>query len=108
MEQQHFYPISEIHLFEQIVEGLEATVEENYPLYERVSQNPNILPIDVVLRAISMFNEHPQIVEMNGNQYKYWRDNGVTAEQENAITLLEKREKIGLKKNTEILGFLNA
>ncbi len=108
MEEQHFYSIKDFHLFEQIVEGLEATVEESYPHFEAVSRNPSVLPIGEVLRAISMFNEHPQIVEMNGNQYKFWRDSGISEEQEKQIVALEKREVIALARNTEILGFLNA
>jgi hypothetical protein len=108
VEQQHFYPISEIPLFEQIVKGLEITVEDNYPLFKEVSKNPSILPIDEVISAISMFNEHPQMVELSGNQYKYWRDSGVSPEQEKKIVDLENREKVVLVINSEILGFLNA
>ncbi len=108
MDEQNFYPISSLHLFEQLVSKLEETVNDSYPLFQRVANDPSILPVDEVLRAISVFNENPQMVELSRNQYKKWRADGVTEEQEKQISSFEDREEIALAKNTEILGFLNA
>ncbi len=86
----------------------ESVVEAHYPFYKEVSENPSLLSIMEVLESIRVFNEHINILEKTANQYKYWRDNGVTVEEEKAIIALENREQVALKKNSEILGFLNA
>lgn len=108
MEQQHFYPFSEFHLFEQIVSGLEDTMEENYPIFEEVSQRPHVLDIHDVLRAVRMFNEHYEIEELNANQFRYWREKGVTDKQEKMIADLEKCIATAMVTNKKILSFLNA
>jgi len=108
MEEQNFYPISELPLFEQLVSKLEDVVKDSYPLFLKVSKNPSVIPDDEIERSISKFQQNQYIVDMSRNQYNKWRSDGITEEQENQLLSLESRENAALKKNTEILGFLNA
>ncbi len=107
MEEQNFYPISELPLFEQLVSKLEDIVKDSYPLFLKVSKNPSIIPDAEIERSISKFHQNQYIVDMSRNQYNKWRADGITEEQEKQLLSLESRENAALKKNTEILGFLN-
>jgi hypothetical protein len=92
-EEQRWYPIDKLPMFESMVtEGLDYTLEQ-YALFAEAREKPHVLDDATIDRGVRVFQDQIEETTWHDQQIARWRKQGLTERQRAQVDKLEAGTK---------------